>query len=625
MKSYLCLFLMILIISFSSPSSCEAQQKSSGGKAPVSKADSTHIMAVGRVVFANTCKACHGNPAFPKAPALEALANVQPRHILNTLDNGKMRQQAKALSEQQREAVAQYITHKLLKVTVMPKEAYTTFSFKGGNKLYDCSGWGGNLVGTNYRTAAQAGITRDNIDSLTLKWAFAFPDASEMRSKPAVAGDWLIIGNSQSGDVYALNRLTGKLGWHVTASNGIRSGIVVARQGNSYIAYFADGGSFVYAVDVRKGKILWSTKAGVGNLAMNTGTLAVYGGKVFVPLSSLEVVAAADSNYNCCSTSGAVRALDSKTGKLLWYHRVVPAKATARADKRNGKPFFGPSGAPVWSSPTIDPKRNLLYIGTGENYSLPATNTSDAIQAINMSTGKVVWNFQATEGDAWNIACPVIINCPGTKGRDLDFGMAPILVTGKDGKQRLLAGQKSGVVYALDPQNGKLLWKTRIGKGGALGGIHWGMAADSENVYAANSDNMYGLNLDDTTIKASPGIYALDIVSGNITWSAPVPQVKGMPKYLSVNSAAPVAVPGVVFAGSNDGHLRAYASEDGHVIWDYNTARKFETVNGVEGNGGSIDCASPLVTDGMLYVNSGYASFGEKPGNVLLAFSVKNK
>jgi polyvinyl alcohol dehydrogenase (cytochrome) len=625
MKSYSCLFLLILIISFSSPSLCEAQQKSSGGKAPVSKADSTHIMAVGRVVFANTCKACHGNPAFPKAPALEALANVQPRHILNTLDNGKMRQQAKALSEQQREAVAQYVTHKLLKVTVMPKEAYTTFSFKGGNKLFDCSGWGGNLVGTNYRTAAQAGITRDNIDSLTLKWAFAFPDASEMRSKPAVAGDWLIIGNSQSGDVYALNRLTGKLGWHVTASNGIRSGIVVARQGNSYIAYFADGGSFVYAVDVRKGKILWSTKAGVGNLAMNTGTLAVYGGKVFVPLSSLEVVAAADSNYNCCSTSGAVRALDSKTGKLLWYHRVVPAKATARADKKTGKPFFGPSGAPVWSSPTIDPKRNLLYIGTGENYSLPATNTSDAIQAINMSTGKVVWNFQATEGDAWNIACPVIINCPGTKGRDLDFGMAPILVTGKDGKQRLLAGQKSGVVYALDPQNGKLLWKTRVGKGGALGGIHWGMAADSENVYAANSDNMYGLNLDDTTIKASPGIYALDIVSGNITWSAPVPQVKGMPKYLSVNSAAPVAVPGVVFAGSNDGHLRAYASEDGHVIWNYNTARKFETVNGVEGNGGSIDCASPLVTDGMLYVNSGYASFGEKPGNVLLAFSVKNK
>ena len=625
MRRCLSMFWFTIVISFSSTSLCNAQQKSSGEKTPVTGADSTHIMALGKVLFANTCRACHGNPAFPKAPTLEALMNVQPRSILNTLDNGKMRQQAKALSEKQREAVAQYISHKLLKETLMPKEAYTTFSFKGGNKLYDCSGWGGNLAATNYRTAAQSGITRDNIDSLQLKWAFAFPDASEMRSKPSVAGDWLITGNSQSGDVYALNRFTGKLGWHVTASNGIRSGIVVVKQGDSYTAYFADAAANVYAVDVRKGKILWSAKAGTGSMPLNTGTLAVYGGKVFVPLSSFEVVAAADSNYNCCSTSGAVRALDSKTGKLLWYHRVVTDRATARSAKKNGKPFYGPSGAPVWSSPTIDLKRNLLYIGTGENYSFPTTNTSDAIQAINMSTGKLVWNFQATEGDAWNIACPVIVNCPGTKGRDLDFGMAPILVTGKDGKQRLLAGQKSGVVYALDPQNGKVLWKTRIGKGGALGGIHWGMAADSENVYAANADNIYGLNLDDTTIKASPGIYALDIESGKVAWSTPVPPVKDVAQYLSVNSAAPLVVPGIVFAGSNDGHLRAYATEDGHIIWDYNTAQKFQTVNGVEGNGGSIDSSSPLVTDGMLYVNSGYASFGEKPGNVLLAFTVKNK
>lgn len=549
MRSYLSMFWLTILISFSATCFCNAQQKSSGEKTQVTMADSSRIMALGKVLFANTCQACHGNPAFPKAPKLEALANVQPRSILNTLDNGKMRQQAKALSEKQREAVAQYISNKLLKETIMPKEAYTTFSFKGGNKLYDCSGWGGNLAATNYRTAAQSGITRDNIDSLKLKWAFAFPDASEMRSKPSVAGDWLIIGNSQSGDVYALNRFTGKLGWHVTASNGIRSGIVVVKQGDSYTAYFADAAASVYAVDVRKGKILWSAKAGMDNMPLNTGTIAVYGGKVFVPLSSYEVVVAADSSYNCCSTSGAVRALDSKTGKLLWYHRVVTDKATARSAKRNGKPFYGPSGAPVWSSPTIDPKRNVLYIGTGENYSFPTTNTSDAIQAINMSTGKLVWNFQATEGDAWNLACPVIVNCPGTKGRDLDFGMAPILVMGKDGKQRLLAGQKSGVVYALDPQNGKVLWKTRIGKGGALGGIHWGMAADNENVYAANADNIYGLNLDDTTIKASPGIYALDIESGKVAWSTPVPPVKDVAQYLSVNSAAPVVVPGIVFAG----------------------------------------------------------------------------
>ena len=586
--------------------------------------DSIHIMEAGRVIFANTCQACHGNKAFPQAPSLQMLMAVQPRSILNTLNSGKMRQQAKALSEKQREAVAQYISHKLLRETIMPKEAYTKFTFDGGNQLYDCSGWGANLMATNFRSAAQAGISLDNIDSLKLKWAFAFPDASEMRTKPAIVGKWLLTGNSQTGDVYAIDRFTGKLGWQVTASNGLRSGITVVKKGASYIAYFADAATYVYAVDVNKGKILWSAKAGVDPMAMNTGTVAVYKGKVFVPLSSFEVVAAADSNYNCCTSSGGVVALNAKSGARIWYHRVVPGNAIARSDKRNGKPFYGPSGAPVWSSPTIDTKRNLLYIGTGENYTLPTTHTSDAIQAINMTTGKLVWNFQATEGDAWNMACPTIINCPGSKGRDLDFGMAPILVTGKDGKQRLVAGQKAGVIYALNPGNGKLLWKTRIGKGGALGGIHWGIAADNENVYAANADNLLALNPDSTNIKPTPGIYAIDIITGMVKWSAPTPKVEGTLAYLGANSAAPIVIPGIVFAGSNDGHLRAYDTKDGKIIWDYNTAKKFETVNGVPGNGGSIDSSSPVIADGMIYFNSGYSQFGEKPGNVLLGFSLKN-
>lgn len=602
---------------------CQGQSTNSGNNRQVSPKDSIHIMEAGRVLFANTCQACHGNKAFPQAPALQMLMAIQPRAILNALNSGKMRQQAKALSEKQREAVAQYISHKLLRETIMPKEAYTKFAFNGGNELFDCSGWGANLKATNFRSAAQAGISRNNIDSLKLKWAFAFPDASDMRSKPAIVGKWLLTGNSQTGDVYAIDRFTGKLGWRVTASNGIRSGITVAKEGNSYIAYFADGATYVYAVDVNKGKILWNTKAGVGPMAMNTGTVAVYKGKVFVPLSSFEVVAAADSNYNCCSSSGGIVALNAKTGALLWYHRVIPSKAIARGDKRNGKPFYGPSGAPVWCSPTIDIKRNLLYIGTGENYTLPATTTSDAIQAINMTTGKLVWNFQATEGDAWNMACPTILNCPGSKGRDLDFGMAPVLVSGKDGKQRLLAGQKSGVVYAINPENGKLLWRTRVGKGGALGGIHWGMAADNENVYAANADNLLALNQDSTNIKPTPGIYAIDIITGMVKWSAPTPKVEGTQAYLGANSAAPVVIPGIVFAGSNDGHLRAYDTSDGKILWDYNTAQKYETVNGVPGNGGSVDSPSPVIADGMIYVNSGYSLFGEKPGNVLLAFSVK--
>jgi len=600
-----------------------AQQVSTNkSPAPVSKPDSTAIMAKGKQVFLNTCKACHGNPAFPKAPALQTLATAAPRAILNVLDNGKMRQQAKALTEDEREAVAEYITHKLLKKIVLPKDAYTNFAFTDNDMRFNYSGWGGNLEGTNFRTAEQAGITPENVGSLKLKWAFAFPDESEIRSKPAVAGNWLIVG-SGSGEVYALNRQTGKIGWHITAANGIRSSIVVAKEGNTYTAYFADGSTFVYAVDVKTGKILWSTRAGVDPLAMNTGTLAVYGGKVIVPISSVEVAVAADSTYNCCTSSGGVAALNAKTGEIIWYNRVVP-KATAQGKKRNGKPFYGPSGAPVWCSPTIDTKRNLVYIGTGENYTLPTTNTSDALQAIDLNTGKTVWTFQATREDAWNIACPLIVNCPGYKGRDLDFGMAPILVTGADGVQRLLAGQKAGIVYALNPQDGKLLWQTRVGKGGMLGGIHWGMATDGKNVYAANADNIFALNPDSPAIKASPGIYALNVVSGKIEWYTPSPKVPGNQAYLGANSAAPAVIPGIVFAGSNDGHIRAYDAGDGHILWDYNTIQKYTTADGIEGSGGSIDSPAPVMVNGMLFVNSGYAQFGEKPGNVLLAFTVKN-
>lgn len=615
-------FSILAVISIFIFSACNNGSNNNNADSVHTTKDSAAMAAIGKEVFTTTCTACHGNPAFPKAASAEALAAMEPRVVLNALDNGKMKQHASALTEEQREAVAQYVTGKILKTVVMPKEAYTKFSAEGiGDTTHDYSGWGGNLASTGFRTTEQAGITTANVGTLKLKWSFAFPDQSDVRCKPAIAGDWLIVGG-QSGDVYALNRTTGKIGWRVTAANGLRGSITIAKDGDAVTAYFADGATNTYAVDVKAGKILWSVHTGHDPLSMCTGTVAVYGGKVFVPISSIEVAVAADSNYNCCSSSGAVAALDSKTGNELWYHRVITDTAKAQGKKSNGKPFYGPSGAPVWCSPTVDTKRGLLYIGTGENYSEPTTTTSDAIQAIDINTGNVVWNFQATTHDAWNLACPVIINCPGNKGRDLDFGMAPVLVTGEDGKERLLAGQKAGVVYALSPDDGKLLWKTRIGKGGALGGIHWGMATDGKNIYAANADNKLALNPDDSTIKASPGMYALNIITGKITWSSAAPPVEGEKSYLAANSAAPAVIPVIVFAGSNDGHIRAYSTEDGHVLWDYNTAQKYTAVNSIEGNGGSIDGPAPIMANGMLYVNSGYAQFGELAGNILLAFEV---
>ena len=604
---------------------CSYRDKSSANieKSMLNSSDTAVVKTMGKVVFAKTCSPCHSKPTDPKTPSFSALSRLEPEVILNALNNGKMKLAAISLTQSQRIAVAQFITNKKLTARKVSNDAYTTFSLPAkGSSPGDISGWGGNLEGTGFRTAAQAGITTANVKSLKLKWAFAFPNTGDVRCKPAIIGNWIIVG-SQSADVYALNKFTGKIGWHLKVKTGIRSGMVVLRNAGAVTAYFADGATNVYAADVKTGKILWTTHAGLDLQSMNTGTVAVYGGTVFVPISSYEVVMAADSNYNCCTSSGAVAALDSKTGKPLWYHRLVPNATATTIKKRNRKPFYGPSGAPVWCSPTVDVKRGLLYIGSGENYTEPVTTSSDAIQAIDLKTGALVWNFQATGHDGWNIGCPTGVNCPGTEGRDLDFGMAPLLVNGADGKERLLAGQKSGVVYALDPQSGNLLWKTRIGKGGMLGGIHWGMAADGKKVYAANADNIVALNPDDTTVHASPGIYALDVISGKVVWATPSPRVEGKDSYLGANSAAPAVVPGIVFAGGLDGHIRAYSAGSGQIIWDYNTLREYNTVNGGTGKGGSIDSAPPVVSEGMLFVNSGYSLFGEKSGNVLLAFEVK--
>jgi len=381
----------------------------------------------------------------------------------------------------------------------------------------------------------------------------------------------------------------------------------------------------VYAVNVKTGSLIWNNKAGIDSQSAVTGSVAVYAGKVFVPITSTEVSAAVNGEYNCCTSSGALVALDDHTGKEIWRHRVITEPAEEVGKKRNGKPFYGPSGAPVWCSPTIDSKRGLVYIGTGENYSHPATNSSDAIQALDIKTGKLIWNFQATSEDAYNVACPVFINCPEKSGPDLDFGMAPLLVKRKDGAEMLLAGQKSGVVYALTPDNGKLNWKTRIGKGGMLGGIHWGMASDGTNVYAANSDNNVGLDKRDSSQKASPGIYALDLFSGKVIWGTEPPACTDKKNCFPFNSSAPAAVPGIVFAGSLDGHIRAYSAANGKILWDYNTARDYGMVDSITAKGGSLDGPAPVIADGMIFVNSGYGMFGQMPGNVLLGFAAQDR
>ncbi|ADB38997.1 PQQ-binding-like beta-propeller repeat protein [Spirosoma linguale] len=571
----------------------------------------------GKTVFENSCKSCHTNVVDSKAPSVAMLGAMTPRAIFTALKSGKMQVQAQTLSDEQRREVAQWITNRPFVETKLPQDAFTPFSLPKTATV--ASGWGGNLAGTGFTQST--GITPQNVASLKVKWTFAFPDGTQIRSKPAVVGDWLIVG-SQFGDVYAIHKQTGKIGWHFIGDAPIRGAIFVEKSGDKLRAYFADFTTNVYAIDVASGKLIWKKRAGQHPQSGNTGSVTAYENTLVVPLTSNEVTTSKDPNYTCCTSSGEVIALNATTGDLLWRHRVIPQEAQISGKKKNGQSFYGPSGAPVWSSPTIDTKRGLVYIGTGENYTDPPSTTSDAIQALDIKTGKLVWSYQATKSDTWNLACPGDPNCPDKVGPDLDFGMAPLLVKTKAGRDVLVVGQKSGVVHCLEPETGKVIWQTRIGKGGMLGGIHWGMATDGNYVYAANADNRLVLDKRDSTWKASPGLYALDLANGQVVWNESTPSCGEDKSCIQANSAAPLVVPGLVFAGTLAGAIRAHDARTGKVLWSFDTARDFDTSNGIHGKGGSIDGPSPVVSGKMLFVNSGYGIFGEKPGNVLIAFDV---
>jgi polyvinyl alcohol dehydrogenase (cytochrome) len=365
-------------------------------------------------------------------------------------------------------------------------------------------------------------------------------------------------------------------------------------------------------------------------VAIMTGAPTLAAGRLYVPLSSGEEVAGANPKYECCKFRGSLSALDAATGKIVWKSYTIAEPAHPTRKNQQEVQLWGPSGAGIWSSPTIDLKRRAVYVTTGDSYSDPAASTSDAFLAFDMDTGKLLWSRQMTANDAFTIDCgsPVKTNCPEARGPDFDFGSSAILVDLPGGKRALIAGQKSGMVHALDPdQQGEVLWQVRAGKGSVLGGVQWGSAVDGENVYVAVSDLDFapqpstgrnGLNP-----KAGGGMFAFNAATGKQVWNTPTPGCRDRAGCSPAQSAAITAIPGVVFSGSLDGHLRAYATGSGRIVWDMDTAREYQTVNGVKGNGGSIDGPGPVVVGGMLFTNSGYAVFGGAPGNVLLAFSVE--
>ncbi len=549
--------------------------------------------------------------------------------VLAAMETGPMISMAIRLTTAERRALAEFVSGKPIGqplVTTPPARAMcaaSEASFTLAGSMW--TGWGAD--DSNSRFQKTAGISPGDVPRLKVKWAFAFPGDIQANSQPTIAGGRVFVG-SPGGNVYSLDAKTGCVQWFFSAEAGVRTAVTLARAGSSNLAFFGDAKAFVYAVDAATGKQLWKTKADAFPVAGITSSPVFHNGRIYIGIRSGEEGSGADPLYQCCRFRGSVVALDAQTGKRVWKTYLVDQPKRTTKNKA-GAQLWGPSGVPVWSTPVIDARKSAVYVTTGNNYTDPTTRLSDAFVALDLNSGKILWSRQMTQKDAYTAACrlPDKTNCAASNGPDFDFGSSPILVTLANGKRALVAGQKSGVVYAVDPDNqGELLWQTRVGKGGTAGGVQWGSAADQNNVYVAVSDigriMLTYSTLTDADPKQGGGMFALRLDNGERVWyTAPEP-CGNRPRCSPAQSAAVTAIPGVAFSGSVDGHLRAYATAGGKVVWDFDTARTYETVNGVPGHGGSLDGPGPAIADGMLFVNSGYPTSGGMSGNVLLAFSV---
>lgn len=594
----------------------------------------------GAALYKEHCASCHDAPAA-RVPALSAIKAMSGEAIYLALTNGVMKTEAQGLSAAQIFALIGYIGPtggaRAGSATSFTPTCKGDNAFRADTKSPQWNGWSPGLTNSRFEDAGSARLTASNVPNLKLKWAFNLGDVTVARSQATVVGGRVFI-TTERGTVYALDAHTGCTWWGLQAGPGTRSGVTPGDINGMPAVFVSDTGGTMYALNARTGELIWKNKESEHFATMATATPRFYKGVVYQPFSSFEETIGADPKYGCCTFRGSVVAVDAATGKKLWETFTIPDKPQPTHKNSAGTQLFGPSGAGVWSSPTVDEKLGVLYVATGDNYSDPPTMTSDAVLAMDLRTGNLLWSKQITEDDAYNNGCsiPGDPNCPKEKGPDYDFGQSPILVSLGGGKRALVIAQKSGLAHGLDPdQNGKILWQTRVSAGGPLGGSQWGSASDGKNMYVAVSDPGIGARPDPKSPQGyklvldpnkGGGLDALDLKTGKILWNAkPMPCAATRTDCSPAQSAAVTAIPSVVFSGSVDGHLRAYSAKNGDVLWDVDSEREFDTVNGKPAHGGSMDAAGPSVVDGMVFVNSGYGQWGGVPGNVFLAFSVDGK
>lgn len=575
-------------------------------------------------IFQSKCLSCHGKPQYERAPSPAALREMTPEHLFEVLSTGVMYPVVgKDLTERERRQVAESIAGRLMGTSLsgdaakMPNRCASNppVSLKADGA--DWNGWGADGDNSRYQSAAKAGLSPDQVKRLKLKWAFGFPDGSSAYGQPSIVAGRVFVG-ADTGYVYSLDAKTGCVHWSFQAKAGVRNAMNVAMAGGKAMVFFGDLKANVYGLDAQTGQQVWTNHVEDNFTDRVTAAPAVWGGRVFVPISSWEEFRAADPTYGCCTSVGAVAALDAATGKTLWKRYVIEPRPAPTRKNASGAQQWGPAGGSVWNTPTVDPVRKAVYVGTGDATTYPAAATSDAIMAFDMESGRTLWTYQVHRGDAFLVGCdakPKPENCPPVVGPDWDIPTSPILRQLAGGQRELIVGTKPGDVLALDPdKGGALLWRKNVSGGAIAGdgpayptgrrqGIQWGGAASADAVY-------YGLT--------SGGVAALALKDGERKWFSPLDKATN-PR--ANHSAAVTAWPGVVMAGGTNGKLFAVSDKDGGLLWSFDTAKPFDTVDKVPAKGGSIAAPGPTVADGMVFVGSGYAIVADEPGNVLLAFA----
>jgi polyvinyl alcohol dehydrogenase (cytochrome) len=585
------------------------------------------------------CAHCHRladrgrAPDVENAPDLGALRTMPAQTILQAITTGAMREYVADVPDETKRAMAEFISGRKLSPLAagdarnMPNQCQTTVRLKpdttyaGGTSAGPVwNGWSPSTDNARFQPAP--GFTAADVPRLTLKWAFGFPGAASVYGQPTVVGGRVFVA-VDTAYVYALDAATGCVHWSFLADAGVRNAISVGPGANGRsAAFFGDIRGNVYAVDAATGETLWKVNADPHPLAAITGAPTLYEGRLYVPVSSREEAAGGSLNYPCCTFRGSIVALDAATGRQLWKTFAIPDPPTPTRRNSKGTQLWTGAGAAIWHAPTIDPRTRAIYVATGDAYTEPAHRNTDAVMAIHMDTGTILWSVQDYENDAWLVACAQdpTENCPKDLGPDYDFGAAPILMTldggpstgsgpsratSRDGRRVLLAGQKSGQVFAHDPdRGGALMWKTALVDKIGESEILFGGAADGVTAY-------FGLD--------NGSIGAIDPATGQRKWFNP-PAPPGPRRGFT---AALTAIPGIVFAGNQDGTLRAYATGTGRIVWTFTLLQDFKTVNDAPGRGGGMGAPGPTVAGGMLFVPSGYLGLGNgTAGNVLLAFGL---